>query len=150
MASELVAVPSLRALAFNRIAERYIHFEHKGREDQLVLLLSKMPITLIPELMRRKAAYEAVEAADDAKEVVARAIETCASRTRLYHSDIQCRICDHEQGVTMEATNNWREKCSKQVSQKEIEQTQENKRRKLLAHHIEKPVCPNYGFAEDE
>ncbi len=69
MASELNVVPSLRALAFNRLAKRYRKFENKGREDQLVLMLSKLPVTLIPEFMRRKAALDAIEAADDVKEV---------------------------------------------------------------------------------
>ncbi len=77
MASDLITVPSLRALALNHVVKRYRRLESKGREDQLVLLLSKIPVTLIPELMRRKAAAEATDAAVDVKEVVKRFSKEC-------------------------------------------------------------------------
>ncbi len=148
MTSELNVVPSLRALAFNRLAERYRKFENKGREDQLVLMLSKLPVTLIPEFMRRKAALDAIEAADDVKEVVTKFSKRCSETTVSKFADIECEICDHtcEIQVDFEAACPEEDECE---ALEEITREQANKRQKLLTHHLAKSVCPDYGFAED-
>ena len=149
MTSEFPAVPSLRALAFNRLVERYRLFETKGREDQLVLLLSKLPVTLIPEFMRRKAAFEALDAADDIVEVVEYCSEAFGNRIITAEDTRQCHICDHEQEISIETSFEYPD-SENEATVTEIKRVQSNKRQKLLTHHLDKPVCPYYGFVDDD
>ncbi len=148
MASDLNVVPSLRALAFNRLVKRYRKFESKGREDQLVLLLSKLPVTLIPELMRRKAAAEAIDAAEDVQEVVARFSDECRNKIITCAVDVRCQICDfeHEMDVDIDTGS---VNGEQETINGEIADQQARKRTKLNAHVLAKPVRPDYGFDAD-
>ncbi len=149
MASDLATVPALRALAFNHIVKRYRRFENKGREDQLVLLLSQMPVTLIPELVRRKAAAEAVDAADDVKEVVKRFSNECSGKTMSKWVESECEICDHVQELEVEvhADSPDDEQLAAEV---EITRERDRKRQKLDASVLLNKVCPDYGFEPED
>jgi hypothetical protein len=142
------AVPSLRALAFNRLVERYGRLELAGRENEQTLMLFKLPVTLLPEFMRRKAAFEAVDAATDAKELMWRFGKSVAKRN-IKHVAVECQICDHTFEIDVTVGD---EQPARQVKamNKEIKDVQHRKRQKLNEHCLLKPICANYGFDDTE
>ncbi len=145
MTSQLNVVPSLRALAFNCLAERYRMFENKGREDKLVLMLSKLPVTLIPELMRRKAALDAITAADDIKDVVTHLSERISWPRTTKNTMHQCISCDHEQEVELEFTND-RPVDEEEETLEWITREKAKKKRKLKQHCLQKEIPPTYAW----
>ena len=149
MTSKFPAVPSLRALAFNRLASRYHKFENKGREDQLVLILSKLPVTLIPELMHRKTTLDAVDAATDAKELVRSFAFRVSDREIRKHTDVQCEICDHAFVIEVEVEDDYPTE-EKEAAEEEIERLRDIKRQKLDTHCLQKKICSDYGFEDSE
>ncbi len=145
MTSELNVVPSLRALAFNRLAERYRKFENKGREDKLVLMLSKLPVTLIPELMRRKTALDAITSADDIKDVVTHLSERISWPRITKNTLHQCISCHVEQEVELEFKVD-RPEDEEEETIEWIDREKAKKKRKLKQHCLQKEIPPTYAW----
>ena len=149
MTSNLIEVPSLRALAFNKLVKHYAKTERRGNcEAQLVDIVSSLPPSLLPEFMRRKAAVEAVRAAKDSKEIVRLFKDTVLAQPVDLHVTSDCEICDHSQVVHLTTLVDTEEEMD--LLNAEIDRVAANKRRKMLHDQVIRPVCSHYGFAESE